>query len=148
MTPRVGLVYRTDADTAIKALFGEAYRAPTVYETYYYPDPFGRTLRPERLRTSEVVYEQYFGGTLRFTATGYVTRAKNLISQGADVLLREPRAGALARRRGRGRAPVDDRASCCAPATSTQRTIDPIADVELSNSPRAAGARPAPRRRC
>ena len=27
-TPRVGLVYRTDADTAIKALYGEAYRAP------------------------------------------------------------------------------------------------------------------------
>ena len=44
VTPRVGLVYRTDADTAIKALYGEAYRAPTVYETYYYPDPFGRTL--------------------------------------------------------------------------------------------------------
>jgi len=84
LTPRVGLVYRTDADTAIKALYGEAYRAPTVYETYYYPDPFERTLRSERLRTSEVVYEQYIGGTLRVTATGYVTRAKNLISQGAD----------------------------------------------------------------
>ena len=41
VTPRVGLVYRTDADTAIKALFGGAYRAPTVYETYYYPDPSG-----------------------------------------------------------------------------------------------------------
>ncbi len=41
-----------------------------------YPDPLGRTLRPERLRTSEIVYEQYVGGTLRLTATGYLTTAK------------------------------------------------------------------------
>ena len=29
------------------ALYGEAYRAPSVYETYYYPEPLGWTLRPE-----------------------------------------------------------------------------------------------------
>ena len=135
VTPRVGLVYRTDADTAIKALFGEAYRAPTVYETYYYPDPFGRTLRPERLRTSEVVYEQYFGGTLRFTATGYVTRAKNLISQGAEYYFENREQ---ARSRGieveaehRWTSGILLRGSYVA-----QRTMDPIANVELSNSPR------------
>jgi iron complex outermembrane receptor protein len=82
-TPRVGLVYRTDADTAVKALFGEAYRAPTVYEVYYYPDPSGRTLSPERLATSEVVFERYLAGSLRFTATAYQTNARNLISQTA-----------------------------------------------------------------
>ena len=135
VTPRVGLVYRTDADTAIKALFGEAYRAPTVYETYYYPDPFGRTLRPERLRTSEVVYEQYFGGTLRFTATGYVTQAKNLISQGAEYYFENREQ---ARSRGieveaehRWTSGILLRGSYVA-----QRTMDPIANVELSNSPR------------
>ena len=135
VTPRVGLVYRTDADTAIKALFGEAYRAPTVYETYYYPDPSGRTLRPERLRTSEVVYQQYFGGTLRFTATGYVTRAKNLISQGAEYYFENREQ---ARSRGievegerRWTSGILLRASYV-----EQRTFDPIANVELSNSPR------------
>ena len=135
VTPRVGLVYRTDADTAVKALFGEAYRAPTVYETYYYPDPFGRTLRPERLRTSEVVYEQYFGGTLRFTATGYVTQAKNLISQGAQYYFENREQ---ARSRGieveaehRWTSGILLRGSYVA-----QRTMDPIANVELSNSPR------------
>ena len=135
MTPRVGLVYRTDADTAIKALFGEAYRAPTVYETYYYPDPFARTLRPERLRTSEVVYEQYVGGTLRVTATGYVTRATNLISQGADFYF-ENREQAQSRgveveAERRWTSGLLLRGSYVA-----QRTMDPIADVELSNSPR------------
>ena len=80
-TPRVGLVYRTDADTAVKALFGEAYRAPTVYELYYFPDPSGRALSPERLGTSEIVFERYLGGSLRFTATGYQTNTRNLITQ-------------------------------------------------------------------
>jgi outer membrane receptor for ferrienterochelin and colicins len=135
VTPRVGFVYRTDADTAIKALFGEAYRAPTVYETYYYPDPLGRVLRPERLRTSEVVYEQYFGGTLRFTATGYVTQARNLISQGAEYYF-ENREQA----RSRGIEVEAERrwtsGILLRGSYVDQRTMDPIANVELSNSPR------------
>ena len=92
-------------------------------------------LRPERLRTSEVVYEQYLGGTLRLTATGYVTKARNLISQGADYVLREPRAGAVPRCRGRSGAPLDVRHP---PARQLRRPADddPIAGVELSNSPR------------
>jgi outer membrane receptor protein involved in Fe transport len=135
VTPRVGLVYRTHADTAIKALYGEAYRAPTVYETYYYPDPFFRTLQPERLRTSEVVYEQYLGGALRFTATGYLTHARNLISQGADYYFEnreESRSrGVEVEAERRWTTGVLLRGSVVA-----QQTMDPIADVELSNSPR------------
>jgi outer membrane receptor for ferrienterochelin and colicins len=135
VTPRVGLVYRTDADTAIKALYGEAYRAPTVYETYYYPDPFARTLQPERLRTSEVVYEQYFGRALRFTATGYITRARNLISQGAEYYFEnreEARShGVEVEAERRWTSGLLLRGSYVA-----QQTMDPVAGVELSNSPR------------
>ncbi len=134
VTPRAGLVYRTDADTAIKALYGEAYRAPTVYETYYYPDDT-RVLRPERLRTSEVVYEQYIGGGLRLTATGYITRARNLISQRTDYVFENREQ---ARSRGveveaerRWTSGLLLRGSFVA-----QQTRDPIADAELSNSPR------------
>ena len=133
-TPRAGLVYRTDADTAIKALYGEAYRAPTVYETHYYPDD-QRVLRPERLRTSEIVYEQYLGGTLRLTATGYITKARNLISQRADFVF-ENREQA----RSRGVEVEAERRWATGlllrGSFVTQRTVDPIADVELSNSPR------------
>ena len=133
-TPRVGLVYRTDADTAIKALYGEAYRAPTVYEIYYYPDPFERTLAAERLRTSEVVYEQYLGGSLRLTATAYATNARNLITQGVDYYF-ENREQAHSRgveleAERRWATGVLLRGSFVA-----QRTRDPQADVELSNSP-------------
>jgi iron complex outermembrane receptor protein len=139
-TPRVGLVYRTDADTAIKALYGEAYRAPTVYETYYYPDPSGRTLRPERLRTTEVVWEQYVGGSLRLTATGYVTLARNLISQTElDPFFYENREQSRSRGvevEGERRWPngILARASFV-----VQRTQDRRAGVELSNSPRQLG---------
>jgi iron complex outermembrane receptor protein len=133
-TPRAGLVYRTHADTAIKALYGEAYRAPTVYETYYYPDD-ARVLRPERLRTSEVVYEQYIGGTLRLTATGYVTRARNLISQRADYVFENREQarshGVEVEAERRFTSGLLLRGSFVA-----QQTRDPIADVELSNSPR------------
>jgi iron complex outermembrane receptor protein len=141
-TPRLGLVYRTDADTAIKALFGGAYRAPTVYESYYYPDPLGRPLRPEHLRTSEIVYEQYLGGTLRLTATAYVTHASRLISQvqGQDDLYyflngdaAESR-GVEAEAERRWSSGVLLRGSVVA-----QRTHDPDTDVELSNSPRHLG---------
>jgi outer membrane receptor protein involved in Fe transport len=141
-TPRLGLVYRTDADTAIKALFGGAYRAPTVYETYYYPDPLARPLRPEHLRTSEIVYEQYLGGTLRLTATAYVTHAKNLISQvqgqeGLYYFVNAEQAesrGVEAEAERRWSSGVLVRGSVVA-----QRTVDPITDVELSNSPQHLG---------
>ena len=108
-TPRVGLVYRTDADTAIKALYGEAYRAPTVYETYYYPDPLGRALRPERLRTSEVVYEQYLGGIAAPHRDGLRHQCAQSHHPGCRLCLREPREGAFPRRRARGGAALGDR---------------------------------------
>jgi outer membrane receptor for ferrienterochelin and colicins len=139
-TPRAGLVYRTDADTAFKALYGEAYRAPTVYETYYYPDPLGRTLQPERLRTTEIVYEQYLGGSLRLTATGYVTLARNLISQiELDPFYFENRE----RTRSRGiELEAERRWSNGVLARASfvvQRSNDRLGGGELSNSPRELG---------
>ena len=85
--PRLGLVYRTDYDTAVKVLYGEAYRAPNMYELYYYYasataaiDRRGR-LRPESLRTSEIVFEQYLAGRVRLAATAYYTWIRDLIDQ-------------------------------------------------------------------
>ena len=80
-TPRVGLVYRTDADTAIKALFGEAYRAPTVYETYYYPDPSGA--RSGRSGCARPRWSTSSTSAARSVSPRRATsrRRKNLISQ-------------------------------------------------------------------
>jgi iron complex outermembrane receptor protein len=81
--PRLGLVVRPDADTALKLLYGGAYRAPNAYERFYTQDGFlaNPALKPETLRTSEAVVERYVGGRLRLSASAYVTRIDSLISQ-------------------------------------------------------------------
>jgi iron complex outermembrane receptor protein len=81
--PRLGLVYRTENDTAIKALYGEAYRAPNLYELYYggeQADVAANTaLGPEVARTTEVVVERHIGNRLRVSASAYHTHIDGLI---------------------------------------------------------------------
>jgi outer membrane receptor for ferrienterochelin and colicins len=79
--PRLGLVYRTVNDTAIKALYGEAYRAPNLYELYYATEQIQRPqeLEPEVARTTELVFERRIGRLVRATATAYHTRSSGLI---------------------------------------------------------------------
>ena len=81
--PRLGLVYRTEHDTAIKALYGEAYRAPNLYELYYGSEDgevaSNDTLGPEIVRTAELVVERHIGKRLRVSASGYHTHIEGLI---------------------------------------------------------------------
>ena len=101
--PRLGLVYRTEHDTAIKALYGEAYRAPNLYELYYGSDDVevagNAELGPEVVRTTEVVVERHLGRRLRVSASAYHTRIEGLIDpmfldDGAHHL-RQQRVGAV-----------------------------------------------------
>jgi len=81
--PRLGLVYRTENDTAVKALYGEAYRAPNLYELYYGSDSgdlaANSKLGPEIVRTTELVVERHVGKRLRVSATAYHTHIEGLI---------------------------------------------------------------------
>jgi outer membrane cobalamin receptor len=79
--PRMGLVYRTEQDTAVKVLYGEAYRAPTVYELFYFERPadLNLSIDPEVVRTLEVVAERHLGRRLRVAASVYDTRISDLI---------------------------------------------------------------------
>jgi outer membrane receptor for ferrienterochelin and colicins len=85
--PRVALIYHPDAKSTVKLLYGEAFRAPNNFELFYSssisykPSP---NLKPETIRTGELVFEQYLGDHLRLSASGYVYRIKGLISQGTD----------------------------------------------------------------
>lgn len=85
--PRVGLIYRTDADMALKLLYGEAFRAANVYEKYFTEDTSlaNPNLRPERIRTTEAVFEKYLRGRFRFTASAFITGIDDLIDQGGDA---------------------------------------------------------------
>ena len=81
--PRLGVVYRTEHDTAIKALYGEAYRAPNLYELYYGAEDVeiagNAELGPEVVRTTELVVERHLGRRLRISASAYHTRIEGLI---------------------------------------------------------------------
>ena len=78
-TPRGAVIVSPWSGASLKYLYGEAFRAPNAYELYYY----GTTptdLRPEFVRTNEVVWEQYLGEWLRTSASAYHYTASQLIT--------------------------------------------------------------------
>ena len=88
LNPRVALIYNPFKQTAFKLLYGQAFRAPNVYELFYQdggvtqkPSP---GLKPEKINTYEVVWEQYFAKNYRFTASGYYYKIDDLITQQVD----------------------------------------------------------------
>jgi iron complex outermembrane receptor protein len=82
--PRAALIFTPLKKSSIKLLYGQAFRAPNVYELYYEiaglqaanPD-----LKPEKIKTYELVYEQYLSDTFRTTLAGYYYKISDLISQ-------------------------------------------------------------------
>lgn len=82
VSPRMGLIFGFRSGGTIKALYGEAFRAPNPYERYYYTEQRNRPdLRPETIRTYELVYERTLGRGYRLTASGYRYRVHDLINQ-------------------------------------------------------------------
>ena len=83
--PRFALVYNPLEKTTLKVLYGQAFRAPNVYEVYVHSSGESRSnVGPERIKTAEVVLEQYFGDRVRVAASAFSYRIKNLISQVTD----------------------------------------------------------------
>jgi outer membrane receptor for ferrienterochelin and colicins len=84
--PRIGLIYHPQKTTALKALYGEAFRRPNAYEAYYSGPPFeiNPNLGPERIRTYEAVFEQQFLTNFRFTADAYHNEIRDLIVEQID----------------------------------------------------------------
>lgn len=87
--PRLGLIWRAASATTLKALYGAAYRAPNAYELYYQLIALGGAkvnpaLRPERIRSHELVVEHYLAPDMRLTATAFNNRVTDLINQVLD----------------------------------------------------------------
>jgi iron complex outermembrane receptor protein len=124
-------------------LYGEAYRAPNAYELYYhYPGVFkaNPSLRPEDIRTYELVWEQGLPGDLDFSAAAYRYDCDNLTAQ-----VRDPGDGLLVFRnlnsaKASGVELGLERRSAGGIATrlsyAWQSAEDSTTDLELSNSPR------------
>jgi len=80
--PRVALIYRPWSQTAFKFIYGQAFRAPNVYELYYsvapnLPNP---ALHSEKIRTTEFVWEQGLSRLWLSTSAFYNT-IDDLITQ-------------------------------------------------------------------
>jgi outer membrane receptor for ferrienterochelin and colicins len=90
LSPRVGLIIKPVKESAVKLLYGQAFRAPTVYELYYhYETPESTykanpTLKPEILTTYEAIWEQELGPMLKSTLSAFRYEVKDLITQVED----------------------------------------------------------------
>ncbi len=86
--PRLGVIYSVRDATTLKFLFGQAFRAPNVYELYYEDGGVSQKanpdLQPETIRTYEIALEHGFGDRLRSVASVYHYGINDLITIGTD----------------------------------------------------------------
>lgn len=128
INPRLALIYSPWPETNFKLLYGQAYRAPNIYELYY------GGLEPETIRTYEVVYEQDLPAHLRFISSGYYYQVGDLISEtisGFQNIGRVNAAGLEMELEGRFPRGLTARLSY-----ALQRSEDDSTGSEISNSPR------------
>ena len=87
LSPKAGFIINPAAGTTVKLLYGQAFRAPNVYEIYYktstgssvYLD--NPALKPETIDTYEIVLDQELTPILRLTVSGFHYAARDLITQ-------------------------------------------------------------------
>ena len=83
INPRAALIYQPVQGSALKLLYGSAFRAPNAYELYYddHLNILGNpALKPEKIQTYELVYEQYFREHYRSSISGFYYRVQDLIT--------------------------------------------------------------------
>ncbi|HDP68673.1 MAG TPA: TonB-dependent receptor [Candidatus Marinimicrobia bacterium] len=87
LSPRLGLFMNPFPTSTLKLLHGSAFRAPNVYETYY-EDPYlakgNSALKPEKITTSELIWEQAISAGLLSEMALYYYSMENLIDQMLD----------------------------------------------------------------
>jgi iron complex outermembrane receptor protein len=87
-SPRVAVIYSPNSRTALKYIFGRAFRAPNAYESYYedtvvIEEPIVH-LKPEEVQSHELVLEHSFTPWLKMTADGFYNNLTDLIDQQPD----------------------------------------------------------------
>jgi outer membrane receptor for ferrienterochelin and colicins len=85
--PRAALIYSPWEKSTFKLLYGQSFRAPNFFELYY--DVPGNeanpSLRPETVKTMELVWEQYFANHFRLTVSGFYYPIRGLIGEQVDL---------------------------------------------------------------
>jgi outer membrane receptor protein involved in Fe transport len=86
-SPRLALIYNPSSAGSLKLLYGSSFRAPSAGEQFdnqanvQEPNP---DLKPERIRTSEIVLERLIRNHLRLTASAFQYRINGLIDEVQD----------------------------------------------------------------
>jgi outer membrane receptor protein involved in Fe transport len=83
-TPRVALIYDPKPGTTLKAMYGRAFRAPSLYEAKF---PAGEKLGPERLDMAELIWMQRLGKNALLTSSLYRYYVNGLIDVVTDSAL-------------------------------------------------------------
>ncbi len=87
LTPRAGLLFRPVESATLKLLYGESFRAPSVYESQadngLIPNP---KLRPERSRTLELVWQQQLSPRVVLSSSAFQYRMRRLIDLTIDTV--------------------------------------------------------------
>ena len=84
--PRAALIYNPREKTTFKFLYGQSFRPPNFIELYYSApgNEANPALRPETVKTMELVWEQYFANHFRMTASGFYYPIHSLINEQVD----------------------------------------------------------------
>ncbi len=84
--PRLGLIYHPYSSTAVKLIYGSAFRAPSAFELYYYAPGYvpALGLKPETIRSYELAVEQALGHRFHATSSVYRNQISDLITEVAD----------------------------------------------------------------
>jgi outer membrane receptor for ferrienterochelin and colicins len=87
VNPRTALTYRPAENTTFKLLYGEAFRAPNIYQLDYtsFRQRANPSLGPETIRTYEGVLEQYFATHWRGSVSIFRNEIYSLIDTTADA---------------------------------------------------------------
>jgi outer membrane receptor for ferrienterochelin and colicins len=84
--PRVALIYNPWNKTTFKFLYGQSFRAPNMFELFY--DAPGNeanpSLRPETVKSMELVWEQSFSNHFRMITSGFYYPIHSVISEQVD----------------------------------------------------------------
>lgn len=82
-TPRVALIWDPASGTTLKAMYGRAFRAPSLYESAY--PVGGDKLGPERLDMAELIWMQRLGKNTLLTSSLYRYHVNDLIDTVDDT---------------------------------------------------------------
>jgi outer membrane cobalamin receptor len=77
-TPRLAIIYDPWRGTTFKAMYGTAFRAPSMYEAAF-PDSGGGALVPERLGLAELIWIQRLSPAVTVTGSAYHYAVHDLI---------------------------------------------------------------------